>query len=96
MPTKTGNALAKRIKTTRRQRGISQEELAQRLKMDPGSVSRMERGLRPISKQTARRLARALGEDPNEFVALFFTDKLAPSERKSVHRFLDQALKLAR
>jgi transcriptional regulator with XRE-family HTH domain len=43
--------------------GITQEELAERLQMDPTYISRIERGRRGVQWLTVRRFLRALDTD---------------------------------
>lgn len=47
---------------------LTQAELARRLKIPRSNISEMERGKRPIGKEMARRLAKALNTDYRVFL----------------------------
>lgn len=51
------------LRRLREAAGISMYELARRAGISPDMVSRMERGQRGPTLETARKLARALGEE---------------------------------
>ncbi len=53
-----------RVRTIRRQRGLTQEELAAEAGFDRTYISLVERGLRNVSLLNMRRLAQALGVTP--------------------------------
>lgn len=52
----------------RSREGISQAELARRLNIPRSNISEMERGKRPIGKETAKRPAREFGVDYRVFL----------------------------
>lgn len=54
-----------RIRDLRLQRGLTQSQLAQRVKVEPGQVSRWEREMAVPSVKHQRRLAKALLDDPD-------------------------------
>ena len=59
-----------RLRRLRRQRGLSQEQLADRAGMSPATVARLERQpSAPCRSRTLGRLATALGEDPARLTA---------------------------
>jgi transcriptional regulator with XRE-family HTH domain len=51
------------LRRLRDARGITQEELAQRVQMDPTYISRIERGRRGVQWLTVQRFLRALDAD---------------------------------
>jgi transcriptional regulator with XRE-family HTH domain len=54
-----------RLRHSRRQRGLSREQLADRAGISPATVGRLERQpAAPCRSRTLGRLARALGEEP--------------------------------
>ncbi len=59
-----------RLKTLRRLRAMSQEELAEESGVGRATVSRIERGETGAHGKTLRKLARALGVDVSELVAV--------------------------
>lgn len=58
------DVLAQRIRAMRRERGMTQEELAQKTGFDRTYISLVERGKRNISLLNLCRLAEALGVAP--------------------------------
>jgi transcriptional regulator with XRE-family HTH domain len=56
-PWTAGPSLGERLLAYRRDRGLSQELMARRLGIDPGTLSRWERGLRTPAGRYARRAA---------------------------------------
>jgi transcriptional regulator with XRE-family HTH domain len=56
-------ALGRALRALRDRAGITQEQLAARLQMDPTYVSRIERGRRGVQWLTVQRFLRALGAD---------------------------------
>jgi transcriptional regulator with XRE-family HTH domain len=61
----TAVIVGERIRELRRQRGISQKDLADRAGISPDTLSRLERQLRTSCRtRTIVRLAAALGEEP--------------------------------
>jgi transcriptional regulator with XRE-family HTH domain len=62
---RTAVILGERIRELRRQRGISQKDLADRAGISPDTLSRLERQPRTSCRtRTIARLAAALGEEP--------------------------------
>jgi len=55
--------LGRALRALRDQAGITQEELASRLQMDPTYISRIERGRRGVQWLTVQRFLRALDTD---------------------------------
>ena len=59
-----------RLRDLRRQRGLSQEQLAARAGISPATVARLERQpAAPCRSRTLGRLAVALGEDPDRLTS---------------------------
>lgn len=56
------------LRTYRRRDGLTQAQLADRLRTTRQDVSGMERGTRPISKKTAKELASLFGTSPSRFI----------------------------
>ncbi len=67
-----GGTFGERIKALRLAQGITLRALAERIGLDPSSLSRLENGRRtdPPSEVTIRRLAAELGTDPEELILL--------------------------
>lgn len=65
------NALGARIREVRHRRGLSQEELAFRAKLDRSYVGGVERGERNLSFVNLCRLTRALGVSLEEIFKQF-------------------------
>jgi transcriptional regulator with XRE-family HTH domain len=61
-------AFGERVRTTRQEAGMSQEELAEAAGMHPTFVSNVERGYRVPSVPTLLRLATGLGVAPSVLV----------------------------
>ena len=59
-----------RLRTLRRLRAMSQEELAEESGVGRATVSRIERGETGAHGKTLRKLARALGVDVSELVTV--------------------------
>lgn len=89
--------IAERIKETRIQKGLTQEQLANRLGWTRSAISKIEHDTYEISLETAKKIARALDADPGyiifgaedvkgEINRLF--DRLTPDQQKSVLDFL--------
>jgi len=55
--------LGRALRALRDRAGITQEQLAARLQMDPTYISRIERGRRGVQWLTVQRFLRALGAD---------------------------------
>jgi transcriptional regulator with XRE-family HTH domain len=56
------------LKEVRQSRGLSQRELGELARVSPGTVYRVENGLRGAYPGTVRKLATALGVAPEELV----------------------------
>jgi transcriptional regulator with XRE-family HTH domain len=72
------------LRRIRKERGLSQEELAFRAEVHRTEVSLLERGKRDPGVNTTLRLAGALGVDPGELLA---GAAFVPSESGSEARF---------
>ena len=57
-----------RLRQLRKDRGLSQEELALRSELDRSYVGGVERGSRNVSLINIHRIARALGVEPSELL----------------------------
>jgi len=55
------------IKGLRGREGLSQKQLAKKIKMSLSSLSRMETGKKEISTETKKKLAKALNTKPKMF-----------------------------
>lgn len=64
---KKKNAPAKRLKELRRERGITQIDLAQALGTVQARISNYEKGTRPIPHELALEMAQYFKVDPQEF-----------------------------
>ena len=53
-----------RVRELRLQRGVSQLELATKLKMDPANLHRIESGRQNVTFETMQRIYRELGRKP--------------------------------
>lgn len=65
-PTESANAL---LRTLRKRSGMSLTELAKRIDLDKGYLSRVERGLQDAPIETVRLMAEAIGAYQAESVA---------------------------
>jgi transcriptional regulator with XRE-family HTH domain len=63
-----------RVRALRKSKGITQEELARRVKLDPKFIGSVERGEKGVSFDAVERIAKALDA---EFYVLFLPDDLA-------------------
>lgn len=61
-------AFGNRIKNTRLEQGVSQEQLGQLAELDRTYISGIERGLRNVSLINIQRLAIALDVEPSELL----------------------------
>ena len=59
-------AVGQNIRTQRKRRALTQEELGHRAGMHPVEVGRAERGVRDMRVSTVAKLARGLGIPPME------------------------------
>ena len=57
-----------RLKEWRERRLLTQRELAERIGVTTGTINRIERGVHQPRLATVRRLAEALGVDPDDLV----------------------------
>lgn len=73
------------IRQHREKRGWSLDELASRVPMDKGNLSKVERGLLPYNQEMLERLAEALGTDA---ASLLIRD---PSDPDGIWSIWDQA-----
>ena len=97
-------ALGRRLREERRASGLSEEQLAQKLKIDPEDVSAYESGKRRVSADYLLRIARALDMSPVSFFR--FSDEwrreaAEPDEEGSAEALthpaiLDEGLRLNR
>jgi transcriptional regulator with XRE-family HTH domain len=60
---------SQRVKNARLELGLSQVQLAAKAGVDPGTISRLERGVQGSNLETLRRIVDALDGDMREFVA---------------------------
>jgi transcriptional regulator with XRE-family HTH domain len=87
----TKRALGKRIKIVRQMRGLTQEELAEKVGLSPKYISGIERGVENPALDNLIRLAKVLGTEPYDlflFGASEDTDKVL---RKAVTKMVDEA-----
>ena len=57
-----------KLRSLRKERSLSQAELAARAGTTQATISELERGLRRVQYRTTRRLASALGVEPKELL----------------------------
>ena len=81
MGTDLSRRLGNRIRKLRSQAGLTQAQLAERVDISDEFLSRMERGLKSPSLETAERIADALGITMSE---LFDFDVPTPGEREEL------------
>jgi len=79
MGTDLSRRLGNRIRKLRNQAGLTQAQLAERVEISDEFLSRMERGLKSPSLETANRIADALGVT---LAVLFDFDAPAPDGEK--------------
>lgn len=65
------------IRQWRKHRGYSLDQLAERVPMDKGNLSKVERGLLPYNQELLERLAAALMTDPASLLMRDPTDSAA-------------------
>lgn len=82
----------RRIRVLRKERGLTQTELAKALGIDQSNVSSIERGARGLTVHQALKLARALGVSTDEILA----GAAAPSAESRDRRFLRRLQKIER
>lgn len=73
------------IRQWRNHRGYSLDQLAQRVPMDKGNLSKVERGILPYNQELLERLADALNTDP---ASLLMRD---PTSDQAIWSIWDQA-----
>ncbi|MFA5580528.1 MAG: helix-turn-helix transcriptional regulator [Paracoccaceae bacterium] len=79
-----------RIRELRRKAGLSQEELGEQVGLSAGQVSHLENGVRNLTVEWMRRLARPLGVTPQDLlVDEDAPDRLTPEERAIIQGFRD-------
>lgn len=59
---------AANVRQARKQRGLTQEDLADQAELDRTYISSIERGLRNVSIQNIQRIALALNVDPRDLL----------------------------
>jgi len=64
----TGGEAAYMLKSSRQMAGLTQSQLASKLKMPQGNVSQIESGKRPIGKSLAKRLSKIFNLDYRVFL----------------------------
>lgn len=74
------NALGKRIQAQRLCKALSQQKLAELVRIEPSNISHIERGVGHVSLNSLVKIAIALGTTPNELLQ----DSL-PSLEKDKH-----------
>ena len=62
-----GGKMACLVRSYRRDKGMTQGQLAKILKMPQSNVSQIEKGKRPVDHETAARLAKVFGVDVRVF-----------------------------
>jgi transcriptional regulator with XRE-family HTH domain len=67
-PESASVAFGRRVRELRRERGISQDALADATSIHPTAIGRIERGAREPRLTTILRLARGLGVRPGEIL----------------------------
>jgi transcriptional regulator with XRE-family HTH domain len=73
-------AFGQRLRALRTERGISQDELADRTGVHPTAVGRLERGLREPRLKTILRLAEGLNAQPGRLLDNLGERRLTPEE----------------
>jgi transcriptional regulator with XRE-family HTH domain len=68
-----------RLKTLRKEKGLSQEELAERSGLNRPYISGIEQGKRNVSLEVMEKLAEALGVE----MVVFFEQNFTPSKLKT-------------
>lgn len=66
MPDRFNTILGRRVAQLRRRAGLTQAELAERVKVSVETVSRLERGATVPGVETLARMAHAIGSEPHE------------------------------
>jgi transcriptional regulator with XRE-family HTH domain len=88
-------SLGGRLRERRTSTGWSQEQLAEKLKIDPKDIYAYERGAKRITADRLLRLSKILGVKPVYFFG--FDDDDQPANREGAHLTLpDQGLRLHR
>lgn len=68
------NKLANKLTQDRENWKLTLKDQAERLKISPGTLSRLEQGKDDVTLKTVRRIARALGVSVKEIVSLLDDD----------------------
>ena len=84
--------LGERIREARKKRGLSQEQLADRMAMDRKTVSRYEQGEREMGISTFIQIAEALDMSPSELLPERLTKKPACNGKLEALRILSESL----
>lgn len=71
--------IGKRVAQARKERGFTQEQLAETVGIEPVSLSRLETGDRAMSLSTLTKIAQAIGVKPSDLVG----DALMPVPRRN-------------
>jgi transcriptional regulator with XRE-family HTH domain len=88
-------SLGGRLRDKRMSTGWSQEQLAEKLQIDPKDIYAYEKGAKRITADRLLRLSQILGVRPVYFFG--FDDKERPADRNGAHLTLpDQGLRLHR
>jgi transcriptional regulator with XRE-family HTH domain len=73
-------AFGQRLRALRAERGISQDELAERTGIHSTAIGRLERGTREPRLKTILRLAEGLGTQPGRLLDYLGERRLTPEE----------------
>jgi transcriptional regulator with XRE-family HTH domain len=94
-PNQIDKSLGGRLRDKRISTGWSQEQLAEKLEIDPKDICAYEKGAKRITADRLLRLSQILGVRPVYFFG--FDDKDRPTDRDGAHLTLpDQGLRLHR
>jgi len=94
---RTRELFGERIKEIRKKRGMTQEDVAKILEIDPKSFSRIERGERSPSLDTIEKIACALSVEPKdlfEFEHLSGIKEIRVACRKILNEANEEELKI--
>jgi transcriptional regulator with XRE-family HTH domain len=73
-------AFGQRLRTLRAERGVSQDQLADKTGIHPTAIGRLERGLREPRLKTILRLANGLNAQPGRLLDHLGERRLTPEE----------------